>query len=143
MLSALLRPFSRREAGRFVCFFRYRARLLRSHPGRAWPVARLTRTRMPNRPNVGMYARLLLGTAASKYENVLVCYSTAAKSTVRSSGENGRRRARLCLRGQREGPPRATQQGVLDAGRIRLVSEKLQAFYARGNHGERGRFFFC
>ena len=40
----------------------------------------------------------------------------------------GRRRARLLLRAQREGPPRAREEGVRDADLIRLVSEKLQAF---------------
>ena len=41
-----------------------------------------------------------------------------------------------------EGPPRAREKGVLDAGRIGLVSEKLQAFYVRGNLEERWGFFF-
>ena len=39
-----------------------------------------------------------------------------------------RRRAHLLLRAQRKGLPRA-REGVLDAVRIRLVTEKLQAFY--------------
>ena len=33
------------------------------------------------------------------------------------------------LHAQREGLPRAREEGVLDASRIRLVSEELQAFY--------------
>ena len=32
---------------------------------------------------------------------------------------NGRRRDRVLLHAQREGPPRAREEGVLDAGRIR------------------------
>ena len=35
------------------------------------------------------------------------------------------------LHAQREGSPRAREKGVLDAGQIRLVPEKLQAFYVR------------
>ena len=48
------------------------------------------------------------------------------------------------LRAQREGPPRAREEGMLDAGRIRFVLGKLQAFYEyiRGNH-DRSRFSFC
>ena len=43
-----------------------------------------------------------------------------------------RRRARLLLHAQRDRPPRAREEEVLDAGRIRLVSKKLQAFYVEG-----------
>ena len=42
---------------------------------------------------------------------------------------NGRRRARILLHAQREGPPRAKEEAVLGAGRIGIVSEKLQASY--------------
>ena len=55
---------------------------------------------------------------------------------------NGRRRSRLLIHAQREGLPRAREWGVLDAGEIRLVPEKLQAFYVRGNHEVGCRSFF-
>ena len=55
---------------------------------------------------------------------------------------NGRRRGRLLPHAQHEGPPRAREERVLDTSRIILVSEKLQAFYVRGNHEERCRLFF-
>ena len=46
----------------------------------------------------------------------------------------GCRRACLWLHAQRKGLPRAQEDGMLDAGRSILVSEKLQAFYIRGSH---------
>ena len=75
------------------------------------------------------------------YENVIICLSDGGAKYGLAEWRNGRRRTRLLLYGQLEGPPRAGEEGVLDTGRIILVSEKLQAFNVRGNHDERCRFF--
>ena len=64
---------------------------------------------------------------------------------------NGRRRVRLLLHAQHEGPPGAKDERLLHAGRIMLVSDNLQAFYVRGNHRDvdlflerqRTREFIC
>ena len=44
-----------------------------------------------------------------------------AKNTVRTSGETGASGLAFCYIAQREGPPRAREKGVLDAGRTTLV----------------------
>ena len=67
--------------------------------------------------------------------------SDGAEKYSLAEWRNGRRRAHLLIRTQREGPQRAREEGVLDGGRIRLVSVNFQEFCVRGNHEERCRFF--
>ena len=67
--------------------------LTRSRPTR-WPVRGLVRpckrTSMPNRLNVGMYARLSLPFQIRKCPHLAgICYPMAAKSTVWPSGDTG------------------------------------------------------
>ena len=92
---------------------------------------RCKRRSMPNRLNVDMYARLLLPFQKTKM------FSSFGEKYGLTEWRNGQLRARLLLHTQREGPPKAREQAVLYAGRNRLVSEKLQALSAQGNHEER------
>ena len=85
-----------------------------------------------------MYARLLLPFQIHKCFHLL---SNGSEKYGLPEWRNGRRWVRLLLRAQREGPPRTREEEMLDAGRIRLVSEKLQAFYVQGNHLEMTTFF--
>ena len=59
-----------------------------------------------------------------------------------AEGRYGRRCARLLLRAQREGPPIAREEGELDAGRITIVRDKLQAFYVYEGIMKRTSIFF-
>ena len=125
------RPFFRREADPFVCFFRYRARLPRPHPGLASPVA-CSRARA-----AGVGAEVCQTDCASAGMTaypfkIRKCYhllSDGGEKHGFAEWRNGRRRARILLHAQREGPPRAKEEAVLGAGRIGIVSEKLQASY--------------
>ena len=98
----------------------YRTRLPPPHPGRAclcggllegWCDRRKRRS-MTNRLNVGMYARLLLPFQSTK---MLSCYhllSDGGEKCGLDKWRNGRRRARLLLHAQREGPARARGRGA-------------------------------
>ena len=57
----------------------------------------------------------------------------AAKSAVWTSGETGAGALAFCYTRNAKGL-REPEEGVLDAVRIVLVSDKLQAFYVRGSH---------
>ena len=128
----------------FICFFRYRARLPRPHPGRACPVA-CSRARATDvSAEVCSSAKRRdvcpLITAVSKYgRKSYHLLSGGGEKYGLAEWRNGRWRARLLLHAQREGPPRAREEGVLDAGRFILASKKLQAFFVRGNHDQMTR----
>ena len=74
----------------------------------------------------------------------------AAKSAVWTSGETGAGALAFCYTRNAKGL-REPEEGVLDAVRIVLVSDKLQAFYVRGSHvgggfspkEQRTRVFIC
>ena len=82
---------------------------------------RRKRRSMPNRLKVGMYARLLLPFKLRKCSRLR---SDVGEKYGLAEWRNRHRRARLLLRSQRERRPRAREEGVLDAGRIRLVSRR-------------------
>ena len=144
VLSALRvpdRPFSRREADLFTCFLRYRARLPRPHPPReglpdglhdGWYGRRKNRNKYA-KPAKRRHVCPLITATVSKYKvkcsDVL---SDGGEKYGLAEWRHARRRALLSLRTQREGPPRAKEEGVLDAGRIRSVSENSQTFYVYG-----------
>ena len=136
------RPFSRPEAELFVCFFRYRARLPPPRPGRACLCGGLLEGSCGRRKRRNMLTPAKsrhvcpLTTAVSKRENAIISFVRRRRKVwIGRVAKRGPAGSRLLLHANREGPPRAGEEGVLDAGRIRLVSEKLQAFYVRGNHG--------
>ena len=137
MLSAPPGPFlgARRT---FSLFLRYRARLPRPHPGGGFLVA-CSKAR-----GAGVSAEVCQTGKTSTCMPAYYCRFKRRKwaHLLSDGGEkyglaewrNWRRRARLLLHAQLEGPPKTREEEVLDAGRIRLILEKLQAFYARGYH---------
>lgn len=91
-----------------VCFFRHRARLLRRHPGTACPAACL-RARAAG-VGAAMHAKPSeRRRVCPLITAVLPFHNRKMVSSVSPSGaewRNGRRRARLLIRAQRERPPR-------------------------------------
>ena len=133
--------------GVFVCLFRYvPCPPASTSPGEGLPggllegsCGRPKRRRMPNQRNIGMCARCHF--KIRKRSHLLL--SDGAEQCGLAEWRNGRRWARLLqrTRATRRASERQIGRGVLGDGRIRLVSEMLQAFFVRGNREEKSKFF--
>ena len=101
---------------------------------------RRKRRSMSNRLNVGTFMpSYYLRFQIRKCSHLL---SDGGETYGLTEWRNGRRWARLLLRAQRQGSARAREEGVLDVGRIRSVSEKLQAFCVNDGIMKRDVYFF-